>query len=123
MKHQVVWGQREPEPEPKPERQLDTAPVDWGAVAQSLIDAAIAGQKNYTERLLASVVAELEDRADEQLDTFASTLEERLVDRIADLITDELDKIRREINNNNKSERGEVIDLPQLPLVRKDRRA
>jgi hypothetical protein len=77
-------------------------------------------ERNFTKRLLASVVAELEDRADKTLDVFASTLEERLVDKIADLITDELDKFRREMNNNNKS--GEIIDLPQLPLIRKERR-
>jgi hypothetical protein len=77
-------------------------------------------ERDFTKRLLAGVVAELRAEHSEEFDVFANTLQERLVDKIADLITDELDKFRREMSNNNKS--GEIIDLPMLPLVRKERR-
>jgi hypothetical protein len=47
------WGRPKPELEPKPE-QLDTAPVDWGAVTQSLISAAIAQERRFNEEALAA---------------------------------------------------------------------
>ena len=40
----VEWGRPKPDPEPKPD-QLDTAPVDWGVVIQSLINVAIAEER------------------------------------------------------------------------------
>jgi hypothetical protein len=41
--------------------RLDTAPVDWGVVIQSLINVAIAEERRFNREVLAEVVAEVND--------------------------------------------------------------
>ena len=47
---------------PSPSRtRLDTAPVDWGVVIQSLINVAIAKERRFNREVLAEVLAEVND--------------------------------------------------------------
>ena len=41
--------------------RLDTAPVDWGVVTRSLIDAAIAEERRFNRQVMAEVRAEVND--------------------------------------------------------------
>ena len=47
---------------PSPSRtRLDTAPVDWGVVIQSLINVAIAEERRFNREVMAAVLAEVND--------------------------------------------------------------
>ena len=48
--------------------ELDTAPVDWGAVTQSLIGAAIAEERRFTRAVMAEVVAEMRATTNDDLE-------------------------------------------------------
>jgi hypothetical protein len=89
-------GGRSPSPSPSRDNQLDTAPVDWGAVTQSLIDAAIARERRFNEEALAeerrfnhevmaAVIAEMRAAANDDLEHAVRLLTVELADLKATL--------------------------------------
>jgi hypothetical protein len=105
VRHNVEWGRREPEPQPKPD-QLDTAPVDWGAVTQSLINVAIAEERRFNREVLAGVVAEIRATTNDDLERAVRTLTVELSDLKATLA---------EVRLAFATDRTQALDLPPLP--------
>jgi hypothetical protein len=103
--HNVEWGRREPQPQPKPD-QFDTAPVDWGAVTQSLINVAIAEERRFNREVLAGVVAEIRATTNDDLERAVRTLTVELSDLKATLA---------EVRLAFATDRTQALDLPPLP--------
>jgi hypothetical protein len=99
-------------------QQLDTAPVDWGAFIQSLINAAIAAERQFNQAVvaeerqftlavLAEVIAEMRATASDDLERAVRLLTVELSDLKAKLA---------EVRLAVATDRTQALDLPKLPL-------
>jgi hypothetical protein len=90
-------------PSPSPSRtRLDTAPVDWGVVIQSLINVAIAEERRFNREVMATVLAEVND----DLERAVRSLTVELADLKATLA---------EVRLAFATDRTQALDLPKLP--------
>jgi hypothetical protein len=91
---------------PSPSRtRLDTAPVDWGVVIQSLINVAIAEERRFNREVMAAVLAEVND----DLERAVRSLTVELADLKATLA---------EVRLAFATDRTQALDLPN-PLPRR----
>jgi hypothetical protein len=88
---------------PSPSRtRLDTAPVDWAAVTQSLINVAIAEERRFNRQVMAEVLAEVND----DLERAVRSLTVELADLKATLA---------EARLAFATDRTQALNLPPLP--------
>jgi hypothetical protein len=85
--------------------RLDTAPVDWGVVIQSLINVALAEERRFNREVLAEVLAEVNDA----LERAVRSLTVELADLKATLA---------EVRLAFASDRTQALDLPN-PLPKR----
>jgi len=118
VRHTVEWGRREPEPEPKsePDNQLDTAPVDWAAVTQALINVAITEERRFNQEALAEerqltrgVMAEVLAEVNDDLERAVRSLTVELADLKATLA---------EVRLAFATDRTQALELPN-PLSKR----
>jgi hypothetical protein len=90
---------------PSPSRtRLDTAPVDWGVVIQSLIDVAIATERRFSQAVLAEVIAEMRATTNDDLERALRSLTVELADLKATLA---------EVRLAFATDRTQALDLPK----------
>jgi hypothetical protein len=98
-------GSLDPKP-PARERKLDTAPIDWHAI----IEGRVLRERARTTALLTELVAELQGRAADDLESATRSL----INEVADLRV-VVSELRAAIAAEKT---GTVLDLPSLPLRR-----
>jgi hypothetical protein len=90
---------RSPSPSPT---KLDTAPVDWGVIIQSLINVVIAEERRFNRQVMAEALGEVHD----DLERAVRSLTVELADLKATLA---------EVRLAFATDRTQALDLPALP--------